>query len=87
MANLQSSKKNIRKIAKLTAHNRQVKSKLKTLSKKVAAAAAQSPAAAAQAASALVSALDKAAKTGIIHPNKASRHKQALSRYVFAPAA
>tara|TARA_B100001248_G_scaffold220746_1_gene176672 strand:- start:119210 stop:119473 length:264 start_codon:yes stop_codon:yes gene_type:complete len=85
MANIQSSRKDIRRIAKLTEHNRQVRSRLKTLNKNVEKAAQTGDAAEAKAAAqAFVSALDKAAKRDIIHPNKARRHQQAVSKHIFA---
>jgi len=72
MANLQSSKKDIRRIAKRTEHNRGIRSTLKTLRKKVLGASeADKPAAV----SAYNSAVDKAVKTGIVHANKANRLK------------
>lgn len=85
MANLKSSLKDIRRIAKRTEHNRQVRSRLKTLNKNVTKAAQAGDAAATKvAAQEFVSALDKAAKRDIIHPNKARRHQQAVSKYIFA---
>lgn len=82
MANLKSSKKNTRKIAKQTARNRQVKSKIKTLRKNVKLA--EKPEDKKAAARLLVSALDKAAKTNVIHANKARRHKSEVSAYLYA---
>jgi small subunit ribosomal protein S20 len=85
MANTQSSKKSIRKILKRTARNRHVLSTLKTLGKKFTQAKAAGDTASTQtAAKNWISALDKAAKRGIIHSNKASRHKQAVSSTLFA---
>ncbi len=85
MANIKSSKKDIRRIAKRTARNTQVKSTFRTLGKKVLKLAQSGDIAATQvAARAFVSALDKAAKRGIIHANKANRHKSAVAQYVFA---
>ncbi|WOO41412.1 30S ribosomal protein S20 [Rubellicoccus peritrichatus] len=79
MANTKSALKNIRKSNKLQEHNRHVRSTLKTLAKKVNAAEGDE---ASKAAAAYISALDKAAKRGIIHANKASRHKSALASKV-----
>ena len=84
MANIQSKKKNIRKIAKQTTRNRKVRSTLKTLSKKVSAA--ETPEAKKEAAQQYVSAVDKAAKVGIIHANKASRHKAQVASLTKAAA-
>lgn len=79
MANTKSALKNIRKSSKLQDHNRHVRSNLKTLAKKVKSAEGED---ASKAATAYISALDKAAKRGIIHQNKASRHKSALASKV-----
>lgn len=84
MANLKASKKNTKRIAVQTARNRKVKSTLKTLIKKVNAQAVSDKEAAKTAAIQLVSALDKAAKRNIIHPNKADRQKAALAKHIFA---
>ena len=87
MANIKSSKKDIRRIAKRTARNNHVKSTFRTLGKKVQKLAQGEDAAATKlAAQAFVSALDKAAKRGIIHANKANRHKRAVAQYIFASA-
>ncbi len=83
MANTKSAQKNIRKTARATARNRMARSKLKTLAKNAQAAAAD-PAKAKDAANAYIAALDKAAKTGVIHPNKVSRHKAAAAKILFA---
>jgi len=74
MANLKSSKKDIRRIAVRTARNAAVKSRLKTLRKKVIG---EAPAASK---SEYASSLDKAVKAGVIHSNKASREKSKLAR-------
>jgi small subunit ribosomal protein S20 len=74
MANLKSSKKDVRRIGRRTERNRAVKTKLKTLRKKVVAEASDSNK------TDYVSALDKAAKTGIIHPNKVDREKSKIAR-------
>lgn len=83
MANIKSSLKDIRRTTRRTEHNRQIRSKLKTLAKKAREAhQSADPAEAEASVRAYLSALDKAAKTGIVHRNKASRHKAALSRPV-----
>lgn len=85
MANLKASKKNIRRIAKQTTRNRAIKSRLKTLMKKVQAeVSANNKEGAKAAAIELVSAFDKSAKTKVIHPNKAIRQKAAMAKYIFA---
>jgi small subunit ribosomal protein S20 len=83
MANIKSSKRDIRRIAKNTLRNRQVKSKLKTLAKKVQESLAADENVRKAAAIAYVSAVDKAAKRGIIHKNKASRCKSNMTAHVF----
>ncbi len=84
MANTPSAKKNIRKTARQTARNRAIKSRLKTLRKGVSQAASSGDAdAARQAAIHFVSAVDKAAKTKVIHQNAARRMKSACAKYIF----
>lgn len=76
MANIKSAVKNIRKTQTRALRNKQIKSRLKTFSKKVDAAnAAGDKDALASASRDLISALDKASKTGIVHANKVARHK------------
>lgn len=83
MANLQASKKDIRKIAKRTLRNRMIRSELKSLGQRLRKAAGD-PEAAQLLARNYVSALDKAAKRGVIHRNKAIRQKSAVSIYIFS---
>lgn len=85
MANTKSAQKNIRKSATRTEANRQVRSRLKTLAKSVEADANDTEKAK-TAAVAFVSALDKAAKTGIIHQNVARRHKSSVAKYIYPNA-
>jgi small subunit ribosomal protein S20 len=76
MANTKSALKYVRKTETRTLRNRQVKSRLKTLAKKVdAAAASEDKEALASAARLYISALDKAGKIGLVHANKIARHK------------
>jgi len=78
MANLKSSKKDIRRAAKRRATNLSTKSALKTYVKKVRTAA---NAADAQAALVVVTKqLDKAAQNGIIHKNQAARRKSRAAK-------
>ena len=85
MANIQSSKKSIRKTITRTARNRHIKSTFKTLKKNMDKLAQSGDAMATKlAAQVFISAIDKAAKRGVIHFNKASRHKRAVSKYIFA---
>lgn len=80
MANTKSAQKNIRKTEARTRANRVVTSRLKTLAKKVQQVSASTDKdAAKKVATEYVSALDKASKRGIIHPNNASRRKSALA--------
>lgn len=80
MANIRSSKKDIRRSSKRRLVNQGVKSALKTYIKKAKAAA--DPAATVQA----VKALDKAVQRGIIHRNQAARRKSRLAKAVNAAA-
>ena len=76
MANSKSAQKYIRKTETRTLQNRQVKSRLKTLSKKVTAAVeAGDKDTLTEATKGYISALDKAGKTGLVHANKIARHK------------
>lgn len=78
MANKKSSKKDIRRTATRTAQNRAVRSRIKTLSK-VAAASADAESLKKSGAE-LASALDKACKKNIVHPNKVARVKSRLAK-------
>ena len=79
MANLKSSKKDVRRIAKRTERNRAVKSRLKTLRKKLVTEVNDENKAA------YASAVDKAVKAGVLHPNKASREKSKIARDALHP--
>lgn len=83
MANIKSAQKYIRQTETRTLRNRRETSRLKTLAKKVLASA-ENPEAARAAAVEYTSALDKAAKRGVIHTNRANRQKAAVAKYVFA---
>ena len=88
MANIKSSQKDIRRIKTRTARNVVVSSRIKTLRKKVAGAAQATDAAKlAEASGEFASALDKAAKRNIIHPNKVSRAKSRMAKLAKAVAA
>ena len=85
MANTKSALKYIRKTETRTQQNRQVKSRLKTLSKKVdAAAEAGDKEVLASSTKEYISALDKAGKTGLVHANKIARHKSRCAKLVSA---
>ncbi len=85
MANLKSSQKDIRRTRKKTAHNRSVKSRLRTLHQRVIAARqATEPdlKSLREAVRGYISAIDRAAKRRIIHPNAANRKKSELSGFL-----
>lgn len=85
MANTKSAIKNHRKAQARTLHNRSRKSRLKTLAKRVAALeAGGDKEALKQAAAEYVSAMDKAAKTNLIHRNKADHAKSRMSKHLVA---
>jgi small subunit ribosomal protein S20 len=78
MANLKSSLKDIRRISKRTEANRTVKSRLKTLRKRVLLS--EDASVVGPQSTELSSALDKAAKSRVIHRNKANRLKSLAAR-------
>ncbi|MBN8691053.1 MAG: 30S ribosomal protein S20 [Armatimonadetes bacterium] len=80
MANLKSSKKDLRRIAKRTEQNKGIKSALKTYIKKAKqnAKADVSAPTTEEAIVRAVKALDKAAQNGVIHKNQAARRKSRL---------
>ena len=85
MANTKSAIKNHRKTLTRTLHNRSRKTRLKTLAKKVEALAAAGDKEALKAvASQYVSAMDRAAKTNLVHANKAARVKSQISKLLAA---
>ena len=76
MANIRSAEKQRRQAEKANARNRAGKSSLRTALKKGRASAAEG----ASDLSGTVSAIDKAAKKGIIKKNTASRYKSRLAK-------
>ena len=83
MANTKSAIKNARKNTRRQLQNQRVKTRLKTLAKAVTKAAAGTDAEATRkAAQVYISALDRAAKQGIVHKNSASRHKGVCAKYL-----
>ncbi len=83
MANIKSAKKRISVIETKTLRNKMIKSKVKTLVKKVEAAVAASDKAAASAALAeAVVAIDKAAAKGVYHKNTAARKVSRITKAV-----
>lgn len=80
MANIKSAKKRIKVIETKTLRNRIIKSKLKTLVKKVdAAVAAGDKTLAANCLKTAIVAIDKAAAKGILHKNTAARKVSRLT--------
>jgi small subunit ribosomal protein S20 len=87
MANIKSAKKRIEVIETKTLRNKMIKSKVKTLVKKVdAAVAANDKAAATAALTDAVAEIDKATSKGIFHKNTAARKVSRLTKAVNAIA-
>jgi small subunit ribosomal protein S20 len=78
MANLKSSKKDIKRTEKRRLKNQSIKSALKTHVKKVRNAA--SPDDATKALVTVQSAMDKAVQNGVIHKNQAARRKSRAAK-------
>jgi small subunit ribosomal protein S20 len=76
MANTKSAAKRARQTVKRSLRNRSVVTGLRTMQKTVRSAQTLSP----EQIRALVSAIDKAAKRGIIHENAANRRKARLNK-------
>jgi small subunit ribosomal protein S20 len=76
MANTKSAAKRARQTVKRSLRNRSVVTHLRTMQKAVGST--QTPGS--DQISALISAIDKAAKRGIIHPNAANRRKARLGK-------
>ena len=85
MANTKSAIKAARKSIRLTERNRGVKTRLKTLRKKLdTLIAAKDTVGVKAAVSAYTSAMDKAVKSGVVHKNAASRAKSHAAKHLFA---
>lgn len=85
MANIASAKKRARQAVNLRSHNASQRSYLRTHIKKVVNAIAANDKEAAQAAyQAAVPVIDAMASKGIIHKNKAARHKSRLNSHLRA---
>ena len=83
MAHTLSAKKRIRQTETRTAANRAVMSRVRTLRKKVTAAVAQKDKEAAVGAyNRFASAVDKAAKKGTVHPNRAANYKSKAAKAI-----
>ncbi len=88
MANSPQAKKRARQAEKRRQHNASLRSVVRTSIKKVVAAIKAGDAEGAkQALSAAVPVIDRMADKGIIHKNKAARHKSRLNAQVKALAA
>lgn len=83
MANKKAAQKDVSQTIVRTARNRAVRSKLRTLARRVRELSGASSEEAVGAAKEYVSALDKAVKSNVIHSNSANRHKSALSKVIF----
>lgn len=80
MANIKSAKKRILVIETKTLRNKMIKSKIKTMVKKVELAIAENDKAAAEVAlKAAISEINKAASKGIYHKNNAARKVSRLT--------
>ncbi len=77
MANIKSSKKDIKRNLKRRLRNQSTKAALKTFVKKARTASAENVEGAVLQA---LSALDKAAQRGIIHKNQANRRKSRIAK-------
>jgi small subunit ribosomal protein S20 len=80
MANTRSAAKRSRQTLRRSLHNRSVKSHLRRLQKQIRSAPERS----ADEIRAAISAIDKAAKSGVIHRNVANRRKARLNKALAA---
>jgi small subunit ribosomal protein S20 len=80
MANTRSAAKRARQTVKRSIHNRSVVTRLRTMQKTVRSEQTPNP----EQIRALISAIDKAAKRGIIHENAANRRKARLNKALTA---
>jgi len=76
MANTRSAAKRARQTLKRATHNRSVKTHLRRLQKQIRSA----PEPTADQISVAISAIDKAAKSGVVHRNAANRRKARLNK-------
>jgi small subunit ribosomal protein S20 len=83
VANKKASRKSILQTQKHAAGNGVVRSRLKTLEKKLRVAIASGSEGVRGFAADYVSALDKAAKRNVIHRNSADRRKVVFAKYAF----
>lgn len=80
MPNIKSAKKRLRQSHKRREHNKDVKSSIRTVTKKLLQT--ESPDEAADLLRRASSMLDRAARRGVVAPNAAARRKSRLTRYV-----
>jgi small subunit ribosomal protein S20 len=80
MANTRSASKRARQTVKRSLRNRSVLTRLRTMEKPVRSEQTPSP----EQIRAVISAIDKAAKRGIIHRNAATRRKARLNKALVA---
>ena len=80
MANTKSAGKRARQMLRRSVHNRSVKTHLRKLQKQIRSA----PELGADQIRAAISAIDKAAKRGVIHRNAANRRKARLNKALAA---
>jgi small subunit ribosomal protein S20 len=80
MANTKSAAKRTRQTLRRSVHNRSVKTHLRRLQKQIRSA----PERTADQIRAAISAIDKAAKRGVIHRNAANRRKARLNKALLA---
>jgi small subunit ribosomal protein S20 len=76
MANTKSAAKRSRQTLRRALHNRSVKTQLRRLQKQIRLTAERTP----DQVRAAISAVDKAAKSGVIHRNAANRRKARLNK-------
>lgn len=83
MANSAQAKKRARQAEKHRQHNASIRSTVRTYIKRVVKAIATGDKTQAEAAyKAAVPVIDRTARKGLIHPNKAARHKSRLSQHI-----
>lgn len=83
MANSAQARKRARQAEKRRQHNASLRSRMRTYIKSVVNAIQKGDKAAAEAAyKGAVPVIDGITRKGIIHPNKAARHKSRLSRHI-----
>lgn len=80
MANIKAAIKHIKTSEKRHRRNQSVKSLTRTRVKQARTAIAKSPAESEEQIKAAISALDRAARKGVIHPNNAARRKSRLMK-------